>query len=84
MDPVAPVLLMVTPVPLLVKPWKLVVVVVQSVGMLAELDAPNPAKFCVYEPILEIETAAFAALAAIIAQVPAAIKVIVFFFIRVP
>ena len=71
---------MVTLVPLLVKPWKLVVVVAQSVGMLAELDAPKPAKSCVYEPMLVIEIAAFAALAAIIAQVPAARRVMVFMF----
>ena len=79
-DPVAAALLMVTPVPLFVKPWKLVVAVVQSVGMLAEFDAPKPAKSCVYEPMLVIEIAAFAALAAIIAQVPAARRVIVFMF----
>jgi hypothetical protein len=48
--------------------------------MLAELDAPKPAKFCEYEPMLVIEIAAFAALAAIIAQVPAAKSVIVFKF----
>jgi hypothetical protein len=48
--------------------------------MLAELDAPKPAKSCVYEPMLVIEIAAFAVLAAIIAQVPAAKRVIVFKF----
>jgi hypothetical protein len=48
--------------------------------MLAALDAPKPAKFCVYEPMLVIEIAAFAALAAIIAQVPAAKRAVVFKF----